>query len=286
MSRLHGAKRYSVLLPAGRSFCFGGITHGMTWPGWDSLDSVKRIASVVQVTTLIFWGLLVLFEIVAYSWEKAKHVFNVLALIAFALAVMGEGIQYKFDGRKETLHDAHDTALTKDFNKRLQVAHDEAENARTDAQRSADNASRAQQQAAAAEQEAEKLKEQQGYRELTEDQKTQLIALLKPYAPQQLYFLSAPDAEATEYGDEISSALNAAGWKTVGPQYNWGTITHQGEGVWVQSSDVGKPAPHGAAVLQTALKKIGIDAKGGSFAMVGENGFFLYVGLRSKPKRP
>jgi hypothetical protein len=243
----------------------------MTWPGWDSLDSVKQIASAVQVTTLIFWGLLVFFEIVAYFWGKAKHVFNVLALIAFALAVMGEGIQYKYDGRKEALHDAHDTALTEDFNKRLQASHDEAENARADAQHSADNAGHAEQQAAAAEQEAAKLKEQQGYRELTEDQKTRLIALLKPYAPQQLYFLSAPDAEATEYGDEISSALNAAGWKTIGPQYNWGTITHQGEGVWVQISDVSKPAPRGAALLQNALKTVGIEANGGSFPMLSLN---------------
>jgi hypothetical protein len=258
----------------------------MALPGWDSLDSVRRIASAVQVTTLIFWGLLVLCEAVAHFWRKANRVFSVLALVAFAIAVSGEWIEYKYDGRKEALHDALDTALTNDFNKRLQTARDDAEKARSDAQHSADNASHAQQKATAAEQDAEKLKQQQGYRELTEDQKTQLIALLRPYAPQQVYFVSAPDAEATEYADEISSALNSAGWKTVGPQYNWGTMTHQGEGVWVQVSDVGKPAPRGAAVLQTALKKIGIDANGGSFPMVGENGFLLYVGLRPRSKQP
>ena len=258
----------------------------MAWPDWDSLDSVKRIVSAVHVTTLIFWGLLVLCEAVAHFWRKAHRVFSVLALVAFAVAVSGEWIGYKYDGRKEALHDAHDTALTDDFNKRLQAEHDDAEKARRDAQHSADSASQAQQKATVAEQDAEKLRDQQGYRELKEDQKTKLIALLRPYAPQQVYFFSAPDAEATEYGDEIASALNAAGWKTVGPQYNWGTITHQGEGVWVEVGDVSKPAPRGAAVLQIALKKIGIDANGSSFPMVGEGGFLLYVGLRPRSKQP
>jgi hypothetical protein len=40
---------------------FGDINHGMTLPGWDSLDTVKKVASAVQFTTLIFWGLLELF---------------------------------------------------------------------------------------------------------------------------------------------------------------------------------------------------------------------------------
>ncbi len=65
------------------------------------------------------------------------------------------------------------------------------------------------------------------------------------------------------------------------------TLHHGGEEKANQChSDVSKPAPRGAAVLQTALRKVGIDAGGGSFPTFGEDGFLLYVGLRAKPKQP
>jgi hypothetical protein len=232
-------------------------------------------------------------EVVAHVWDRKKQIFNVLALIAFAVAVLGEVADYKYDGRKQGLYDAEEQSLTNDFNSRLQKANAIAQNARADAeqaqsaaQQSADNASQAQQRANVAEQEAATLKYEQGYRELSKDQRAQLIAILKPYAPQKYYFVCAPDAETTEYADEIVDALKSAGWEAIGLGSNWGMITHQGEGVWVQVSDVSKPAPHGAVVLQTALRKVGIDAGGGSYPMVGEDGFLLYVGLRPKPKQP
>ncbi|HVA94943.1 MAG TPA: hypothetical protein VNI36_08580 [Candidatus Dormibacteraeota bacterium] len=259
----------------------------MTLPGWDSLDSV------IHVTTLCFWGALVACEVVAHVWHRKRHIFNVLALIAFAVAVVGEVADYKYDGRKQGLYDAQEQSLTNYFNSKLQKnntvaqnAKAEAQQAHSEAQHSADDANQAHQLASAAEQETRTLKYEQGYRELSEDQKAQLIAFLKPYAPQKYYFICAQDAEATEYADEIVEALKSAGWEAVGPGYNWGTITHQGEGVWVEVSDVNKPAPHGAAVLQMALRKVGIDAGGASFPMVGEDGFLLYVGLRPKPKQP
>jgi hypothetical protein len=265
----------------------------MTLPGWDSLDSVKQIASTLRVGTLCCWAALVVCEIVAHVWKKKERLFNVLALIAFAVAVAGEFAQYKYDNRKDALYDAQQQALTKDFNTKLQQANSDAQNAKTDAQQaqgkaqqSASDADQAQQRATAAEQEAATLKYQQGYRELTDDQKTKLVAFLKPYAPQKYFYICAPDAEATQYGDEIVSALKSAGWDATGPAYNWGTITHQGEGVTIQVSDVSQPAPKGAAALQTALRNVGIDANGGSFPMVGKDGFLLYVGLRPRPQKP
>jgi hypothetical protein len=265
----------------------------MTPPGWNSLDSVKHIESAIHVITLCFWAALVVCEVVAHIWDGKRRVFNVLALFAFALAVVGEAADYKYDDRKQTLFDAQEQSLKNDFNSKLQKANADAQNAKAEAQQaqsaaqhSADDASQVQQRASAAEQEAATLKYQQGYRELTEDQKTQLIAFLKPYAPQKYYFICAPDAEATEYGDAIVDVLKSAGWEAMGQTYNWGTITHEGEGVLVMVRDVNKPAPLGAAALQTALRKVGIDAGGGNFPMVGPDGLLLYVGLRPKPKQP
>jgi hypothetical protein len=128
------------------------------------------------------------------------------------------------------------------------------------------------------------VRRQAAFRTLTEEQKATLLSLLKADAPQELYFLSDPDPESTSFGDQISGGLNAAGWKTVGHPYNWGTVEHYPEGVELMIADVSKPAPRGAAVLQGALKKVGIQANGVSFVMVGEGKFALFVGLKPKSK--
>jgi hypothetical protein len=255
----------------------------MALPGWESLDSVKHFASVIEVTTLVFWSLLVVFEIGARFWKKYSNLLGGLALIAFALAVLGEVAEHKYSARKDVLDDARQQGLISDYNHRLKAANEVVNKAQADAAQPEQSSLFAQQQASAASKEAEKLKEQQGYRELTETQKAQLIALLKPYAPQTLYFICAPDSETTTFADEIASALDAAGWKTKGPPYNWGTITHYTAGVQIQVADVTKPVSQGASVLQAALIKVGVHTDASNFPMVGPNGFLLYVGLRPKP---
>jgi hypothetical protein len=263
----------------------------MALPGWNNLDSVKQIESAVHIGSLCCWVALFVCEAIAHFWKKREGLFNVFALIAFALAISGEWADFKYDNRKEVLYEAQQQSQKDDYDRKLQQANTEAHNARTDAQQaqgkaqqSASDANQAQQRATAAEQDAATLKYQQGYRELSQDQRTRLIAFLKPYAPQKYVYISSPDAEATEYGDELVDALKSAGWEASGPSYNWGTITHQGQGVLVEVLDTTKPAPRGAAALQTALRSVGIDAGGSSFPMVGPDGFLLYVGLR--PKTP
>jgi hypothetical protein len=271
----------------------------MTIPGWDSLESVKRIVSALEVTTLVFWVLLVLFEIVARLWKKFARLFDVLALIAFAVAVSGEVVGHEYSHRKEALYDARELALTDSFSQKLQKANEDAQKARDNVQQSHDDAQRAnqdaqhaaassalaEQRAADAQSQLEDLKRQQAPRTLTEKQKNLLFSLLKPEGPQELYFVSAPDPESQGYADEISSVLNSAGWKTSVHPYNWGTIERYPEGVEILLSDVKKPAPRGAAVLQGALKTIGVEANGVSFGMVGEGQFALFIGLKPKPTR-
>jgi S1-C subfamily serine protease len=100
-----------------------GIRGNIVLPGWNSLGSVKRIASFVEAGTLVFWSLLVMFEITAHFSSKKLHkVFNVLALIAFAVAVSGEIVEHKYQGRKEKLYDAQTQELTENLNKKLQKA--------------------------------------------------------------------------------------------------------------------------------------------------------------------
>jgi hypothetical protein len=85
----------------------------MTLPGWESLDSVKTIDSMVQIVTLGFWSLLVVFEAIAVVWKKRATQFTILALCAFALAVGGEIVHYQYDSRKEVLYGEQIDALKK-----------------------------------------------------------------------------------------------------------------------------------------------------------------------------
>jgi hypothetical protein len=105
----------------------------MTLPGWDSLEAVKRISSGIEVVTLAFWVFLVVFEVVAHIWKKHAKVFNILALIAFALAVSGEIISHQYNHRREALYDARERQLSDDANQKIRKAQDVAEAAEQNA---------------------------------------------------------------------------------------------------------------------------------------------------------
>lgn len=95
------------------------IAYAMNLPGWNSLDSVKSIDSHIQIATLLFWALLVVCEIIGVAWKKRAKLFNILALCAFAIAVFGESIHYKYDDRKEALHDAREADLSATYEKEI-----------------------------------------------------------------------------------------------------------------------------------------------------------------------
>jgi hypothetical protein len=248
----------------------------MTLPGWDSLETVKVFAARTEVTTLCFWVLLVLFEIVARSWKRLAKVFDVLALFAFALAVSGEIVEYKYNHRKEALYEAREQSLSAEFHSKLEKANEDAQTAR-------DDSTTAQRDASAAQREAGELRHQQTGRALSETQKAELLSLLKSESHQEMYFISAPDSESQTFADELSAVFNEAGWKTNYPPYNWGTTQHYPVGLAILVADP-KNAPPGAVVLQRSLKKIGIESNGLPFEMVPAGKFGLFVGLKPQVK--
>ncbi len=97
----------------------------MDLPGWTSLASVKSIYAGVRLVTWCFWALLVASEVAAYIWKRFSNAFQVLALSAFALAVVGEGIESKYEQRKEELYEAQETALKLEHDKEIQQLRDE-----------------------------------------------------------------------------------------------------------------------------------------------------------------
>ena len=130
----------------------------------------------------------------------------------------------------------------------------------------------------------QELRQQVQQRNLTEDQKVKLTSLLKAAAPQELYFVSAPDAEATYFSNELLSVLDSAGWKAVPIPLNLGGIYRQGEGISILVGDVTKPVSRGVFVLQQALKQVGIEAMGQNCPLTTNDKFALYVGV--KPRSP
>lgn len=117
-------------------------------------------------------------------------------------------------------------------------------------------------------------------RHLTESQKNTLIASLKKIDPQSFYFLSAPDAESTHFGNEVLKMLTSheLGWKVLPLPSNWGQANRQGEGLFIVVSDLQKPPP-GTVELQQAFKAVGINASGTTYPMVGTDRFAIYVGV-------
>ncbi len=253
----------------------------MTLPGWNAIQSVKQIASITEVTTLVFWGLLVALEITARLWKRFSRLFDILALVSFAMAVSGEIVSHQYNSRKETLHEANEQAIRSDFSQKLQLANDAANKARADADQYRQKIDAAQQKATEVQSAFNDLKERDSYRTLNPTQTATLLSMLKQAPPQELYFIFAPDPESQSFGNELSRVLTAAGWKLAVHPYNWGTIETYPTGLRIYVTDV-KNAPKGAAILQASLKKAGFESEGVSFAMVGQGHFALYAGPKPR----
>jgi len=74
-------------------------------PGWNSLDSVRRVHSDLEFVGLVFFALLVLFEVLAFLEKEhtKKTLLEKIGLWFFAVAVLAELIGYPYGQRNDTL---------------------------------------------------------------------------------------------------------------------------------------------------------------------------------------
>ena len=83
------------------------INFAICMPGWESLDSVRRIHTWLEGTALAFFALLVVFDVLAHLYEKKSehraHWFGTIGLWFFAIAVLSEIAAYKYGQRNDTL---------------------------------------------------------------------------------------------------------------------------------------------------------------------------------------
>jgi hypothetical protein len=74
-------------------------------PDWNSLDSVRHVHSELEGAALLFFALLVIFDVLAHLSEdkKRERALERLALWFFAIAVLAEIIAYPYGQRNDTL---------------------------------------------------------------------------------------------------------------------------------------------------------------------------------------
>lgn len=240
-------------------------------PGWNDLDSAKRMASEIDVGTILGWSFTLIFEGLARFWKKFSHLFDVLALVAFALAISGEWVGHKYGQREDFLYNQQQQETTQAFQAEFNGEDAKLKKAEGDA--------------SDAESQLQELKRDQAGRVLTSRQRSVLLAQLKAIPPQHLYFVCSPDPESEAYLNQLSVVFRKVGWQ-VGPAgiqlgFRLGTYV---TGLRILVKDP-KAAPLGAAALQAALRKAGIDAPGmGSFPfLIGKEEFALYIGPKPHP---
>jgi hypothetical protein len=74
-------------------------------PGWNSLDSVRRVHSDLEAAALVFFALLVLFDMLANlsTDHEKKTLLEKIGLCCFAIAVSAEVVAYPYGQRNDTL---------------------------------------------------------------------------------------------------------------------------------------------------------------------------------------
>jgi hypothetical protein len=89
------------------------MSFAISLPDWNSLDSVRRAHSDLDLAALVFFALLVLFDVLAHFSEgkKRERLLEKIGLCFFAVAVLAEIAAYKYGQRNDALSEGVITSL-------------------------------------------------------------------------------------------------------------------------------------------------------------------------------
>jgi hypothetical protein len=221
-------------------------------PDWNSIDSVRHVHSELEAVALVFFALLVLFDVLAHfsKDETRKTVLEKIGLGFFAVAVFAEIIAYPYgqrndalsgqvigslDGKSKQAFENASNALNKsgDAENKSATALTEAKDARLEADSFKKDIVSAKEQAANAESHlAEALRETAAASaELARIKSPRtlvdtpgLVAALKPFSGTEFMFGSVfGDDESIALLSQIDAALASAGWRRIKhPEMNLG----------------------------------------------------------------
>src|SRR5881394_4114990 len=77
----------------------------MILPGWNDLETAKSFHSFFNITALVMFGFLVLFEILEHTTKETerKSKFSKLTILSLAIAIVAEVIAFPYSNRVEYL---------------------------------------------------------------------------------------------------------------------------------------------------------------------------------------
>jgi uncharacterized membrane protein len=74
---------------------------------WNGLDSVRSVHSFLEASALLFFALLVLFDVLAHVYDEERHkrakLFERVGLWFFGIAVVAEILAYPYSRRNDEL---------------------------------------------------------------------------------------------------------------------------------------------------------------------------------------
>jgi hypothetical protein len=228
----------------------------MFWPGWNDLESVKRISSRIADTTVLFWTLMVLFEFSALVWKRRQKLLAGIGFAALVFAVAGEVVGRKYEHRKDTLYEEHEANTERQLNSKIDAANAKAQAAQASNDVAEKKAAAAQMTAKNAEEQADALRKQQAPRILTNEQQQKLSSYLSK-CPTGAFEINASinENDARPYAEQIASLFRNNGWSV---KINNSMFTGPDvSGIWLTIQDPQR-APRAAVDLNNALAAAGI----------------------------
>ncbi len=235
----------------------------MTLPGWNDLESAKRIASVIADITVGFWALMVLFELSALIWKRYQKRLVAIGFIAVAFAVAGEVVERKYGHRVDVLDEERYNKTVQDLNSKINAANMAAQVAKSEnsaAQKKAEEAetfsAAARRVAQDAQTQADTLRKQQAPRSLSNEQQQKIRSYLSKCPPGSFEInASINENDARPYAEQIASVFRNSGWsvKITNAMFTGPDVS----GLWLTIQDPQRP-PRAAVDLNNALGAAGI----------------------------
>jgi hypothetical protein len=180
-------------------------------PNWNSLDSVRRVHSDLEFAAIVFFAMLVLFDVLAHLAvdKKRETLLERIGLWFFAIAVIAELVAYPYGQRNDTLS----ADIIGSLDKKASDAATKAGNAVTDAAQAESLAQGASEEAGWARSLAEKAEGAVADRSLTDKQVKDVSGKLSGFGGQPYTVVAYwQSKESVGLANRIHSALENAKW--------------------------------------------------------------------------
>jgi hypothetical protein len=212
---------------------------------WNSLDSMRQAHRFFELAAIIFFALLMLFDVLAHLAEdtnknRARYLERI-GLVCFGIAIMSEVITYEYSKKNDALSsneirslgtisnkarlDAADAVRSaKDAKALIGTAVDDSHEATKSVQQVSRDALVLKSTIGALSTKASRIEQQLAWRDIDEDATKRIARRLTPFAG-QLFDMTAldTDPESVNFENEVYRVALRGRW-TVDPNRKWHTL--------------------------------------------------------------